>query len=265
MSDAGLLLRATLRLYERAVRDASKAFVRNPWLALAAPVYALALQLIAPLVGGFGMAGGFLMGLAIAGLVSSFLALLEVAVEGGRLDSSELGPSFGRHLSRVISVLFVLWIVQILLGLIVSTNPAMAWLVLVVNLGLFVLCNPLPELIYLGNRDGMALLDEAVSFVRDNAVEWLLPLLVALAPLLITSPISTLFAISSFGPGNALLVVQRVVSRLLPGLGAASGLLGLLVAGALLAWLMLFRGFLFQSLRRGGRRQRVFEARARGL
>ena len=265
MGDLSLLVRATLQIYADALREASRVFVRNPWLSLAAPVYSLGLQFLSPLVGGMGFAGGFILGLAIAALVSSFLSLLEAMIVGGRFSTDELGATFGRFLSRVISVLFVLWIIELLLGMIVETNPELLWLQLAVNLGLFVLCNPVPELIYLGNRDGMALLDEAVSFVRDNAIEWLLPLVVALLPLLLASPASTLVALSSFGPGSALLVAQSVVGRLLPALGPLGGLIGLLLAGALMAWFMLFRGFLFQALRRGGRRQRIFAARARGL
>ena len=41
--------------------------------------------------------------------------------------------------------------------------------------------------------------------------------------------------------------------------------LGLILASVVVVWAMLFRGFLFRSLYSSGRRQRVFEARARGL
>jgi hypothetical protein len=48
-------------------------------------------------------------------------------------------------------------------------------------------------------------------------------------------------------------------------MGDVGQLAALVIASVLLVWIMLFRGFLFRALNRSGRRQRLFEARMRGL
>jgi hypothetical protein len=70
----------------------------------------------------------------------------------------------------------------------------------------------------------------------------------------------------ALSPGtNALGVIDFTLRAWLPPLGDAAQLLLLAVESLLLCWIMLFRGFLFRSLARSGRRQRIFGARMRGL
>ena len=52
----------------------------------------------------------------------------------------------------------------------------MMWLAVAVNTGIFVVFNPVPELIYQGSATASALLEDAVQFIRDNTIEWLVPL-----------------------------------------------------------------------------------------
>jgi len=265
VDDRLLLIRATLALYRDAVRDAGKALLRNLWIVALPPLYSILLATVQRLAAPLGMIGGFLMFLVAAGCISSFLSVLAEAVGHERIRFRELGQTFGRYLSSIAGVLFLFWIIELLLALITEQNPGLAWLAIVVNLGLFLLCNPLPELIYQSTRDGIALVDEAVQFIRENAIEWLVPVLVLFLPLFALGVREAVMAMAQVGATNALGVVDLALRAWLPPLGDLAQVLMLGVASLILCWIMLFRGFLFRSLAQSGRRQRIFGARMRGL
>jgi len=264
VSETNLLVRATLALYADAVRDAGRALARNPWIIGLPPLYSVVLTLAQGVAMPLGMLGGFLIFLVTAACVSSFLSVLAEAVAHERIRLAELGQTFGRYLSSIAGVLFLFWIIGLLLALITQQNPSLGWLAIAINLVLFFLVNPLPELVYQSNRDGIGLVDEAVQFMRENAIEWLVPVLILFTPLFALGVRETFLAMASVGATNALDLVELTLRAWLPPLGAVGQVLLLFAASVLLCWIMLFRGFLFRSLAHSGRRQRVFSARMRG-
>lgn len=264
MSDFNRLVRATLDIYADSLRQGTRALFRHVWIVGLVPAYTLLLQLISGLAVNLGFAGGFLIFLAVAACASSFLTILDEAVSHGRVRIEELGQSFGRYFSRLISVYFLFWIVRLLLGMVASGNPDLLWLVIAVNTSLFLVFNPIPELIYQGREDGMALLQEAVQFTRDNLVEWLVPLAVVMLPFFLLDTQVGFLVMARFGVQNGLDLVIGLVATVLPLSGVALTLVATAIASVLIVWIMLFRGFLFRALSESGRRQRVFASRARG-
>lgn len=265
MNESTLLVRATLALYRDAVRDAGRALARNLWIVALPPLYSIVLAMVQAAAMPLGMVGGFLVFLATAACVSSFLSVLAEAVGHERIRIGELGSTFGRYLSSIVGVFFLFWIIRLLLAMITEQNPGLGWLAIAVNLALFLLCNPLPELVYQSARDGIGLVDEAVQFMRENAVEWLLPVLVLFLPLFVLGVREAFLLMAQTGATSALGILELGLRAWLPPLGAVGQILLLVVASAILCWIMLFRGFLFRSLAQSGRRQRVFGARMRGL
>lgn len=265
MNDTSLLLRATLALYRDAARDAARALAHNVWIVALPPLYTVVLAFVQRLAGPLGIVGGFVIFLATAACVSSVLSVLSEAIAHERIRVDELGAGFGRYVSSIAGVLFLFWVIELLLTLIVEQNPAMAWLGMVVNLGLFLLCNPLPELVYQGQRDGIGLVDEAVQFMRDNAVEWLVPIVILFVPIFAIELREGLTLMAQFGATNALGIVHLALRAWVPAMGEVGQFLLLIAASVVLSWIMLFRGFLFRSLASSGRRQRIFVARTRGL
>jgi hypothetical protein len=265
MHDTLLLVRATCAIYKDALTLSARALGKHFWVIALVPAYSLLLNLTATIAGRLGFAGGFLLGFTVAACASSFLAVIEQCMRNERLRVESLGPTFGRYLWSVINIFFIFWIIQLLLGAITATNPALAWLAVAVNAGIFILCNPVPELIYQSQRDGLALVDEAITFVRQNTVEWLLPVAVVLAPLFALQARLGILAMASLGPMNALAYAMVALGRLIPASGGVSQLVLLVVASAAIVYVMLFRGFLYRALSRSGRRQRIFDARRRGL
>ncbi len=264
MADSTLVVRTTLQLWRNAAYDASRALVRNSWVVGLVPLYTVALTFVGGISGGLGMAGGFVNYLVLAACVGSFLSVVGESVEHGRPRFGELGTTFGRLLGPVASVFFVLWIIGLLLGLVLQQNPQMAWLALAVQIGVFIAFNPLPELIQQSSTagaQGAALLDEAFRFVRENALEWLVPLGLMLAPFFLLAPAAGLTVMARFGATTALDYAIAAVASLVPLAGPLGQVVAIALASTLIVWIMLFRGFLFRALARGGRRQRIFQAR----
>ena len=124
------------------------------------------------------------MYLAVAACLSSFLTVIGEAVDAPARPLGGLGQTFGRYLWSIVSIVFIFWIIHLLLALIVAENPALMWLAVAVNTGIFVVFNAVPGA-DLPERSATAwrLLEDAVQFLRDNTIEWLVPLAVMLAPL----------------------------------------------------------------------------------
>lgn len=264
MDDLNLLVRATLQIYADALRKGTAALLRHIWIVGLLPTYTLLLEVVSGLAVNLGFAGGFLVFLAIAACASSFLTVIGEAVAHGRVRFDELAQTFGQFFSRLISVFFMFWIVKLLLGMIVSANPNMMWLEIFVNIAIFLVFNSIPELIYQGRSDGMAILQDAIQFTRDNLVEWLLPLGLVLAPFFLIGTQMGFAVMARFGVQNGLGLVIGLVATWLPFSGAAQLLAATAIASVAIVWVMLFRGFLFRALNESGRRQRVFASRARG-
>lgn len=263
MSDLNLLVRATLQIYADALRQGTAALFRHIWIVGLVPAYTLLLQLVTGLAMNLGFAGGFLVFLAVAACASSFLTVIGEAVAHGRVRFEEIGQTFGQYFSRLITVFFMFWIVKLLLGMIVSTNPNMLWLMIFVNTAIFIVFNPIPELIYQGRSDGMAILEDAVQFTRDNLLEWLAPLAILLLPFFLIDTQIGFLVMARLGIQNGLDLVIGAVGAWLPFSGATQTIVATALASILIVWVMLFRGFLFKALNESGRRQRVFASRAR--
>lgn len=264
MNQFPVLVRATLILYQRALAESFQLTIRHLWIALLVPVYTVFLGLAQAAVAPLGFVGGFLIYLAVAACVSSFLTVIGEAVAHQRVRTAGLGQTFGRYLWTIVSIVFIFFIIRLLLQMILSANPQMMWLAIAVNVGIFLLFNAVPELIYQGSRDGLGLLEDAVQFLRDNTLEWLVPLAVMLLPFFALSTATGLRAMAILEPTTALFLVIAAIREWLPGSGELQHLLATALASIALVWIMLFRGLLFRSLWRSGRRQRIFEARIRG-
>jgi hypothetical protein len=258
-----VLTRTTLVLYQRALVDSFSLMVRHAWIVILVPIYTVLLAVAEAAAAPLGMIGGLLTYLAVAACLSSFLTVIGEAVTHQRVRLAGLGQTFGRYLWSIVSIVFIFWIIHLLLALIVAENPAMMWLAVAVNTGIFVVFNAVPELIYQSERDGLGLLEDAVQFLRDNTIEWLVPLAIMLAPLFAVDLEAGFVAMANLGATNVLFWTIAMIEEWLPGGGDTKRLVATALGSVVIVWIMLFRGLLFRSLWRSGRRQRVFEAQMR--
>jgi len=256
------IVKATLRLYRDTLADTWRSLGRSVWaigFLLAANV---GFYVLAVLLSGTGMAGGFVLGFVQAGLIGWYLALLDVAVVSRRkLRFDDLRDGFGAYFWETISVLFLFFVPELILGL---SMPQLVPVLVPIAALLF---NPAPEALYQDRTQSVQLLGDALRFMQHNWPEWLAPHLVAVGVLLgwgwaltgVVRPTWWIDVVQTFGPFFEFIQPGRLALRL-GGLGAA-GILSFLGLLLFVHAFMLFRGHLYRRLRSSSRRGRTWQAR----
>ena len=266
------LVQATIQLYRQVLLATWKS-VTNNWLLVPAVVMlAVLMFFVTGVAVSLGLVGGLVLGVANAFVVGAFLSLLEQAVlSSRRMVWGDLWSVAGHYFWDVITIGFIVWVPLQLLELGMRANPYGPAIVSAVFLLLFIVLNPVPELIYQG-RTGASLetLKDSYEFVLENWIEWFLPLAVVFAPFGLTF----FFSMSSQGGRlmgldflQLLTLPLAVLSQWFQYLGISSSLSTMLVViltpfGMVL--MMLFRGHLYKALSGSSRRQRIFQSRSLG-
>lgn len=209
-----------------------------------APIaYSVVLSVAAMLLAGLGIIGGIVMSVVVAACASSGLYLIENVVRMGKATLQDFTRGFSAYLMEILTIAFIFWIPMRLLAQFAFTTPNGPLLYLGVQILLYVIFNPLPELIYQSRVSGLALLSASYQFIVENWVEWLLPnLVVGLVGYMLRNLIYQLVAPVPF-------FLQYFFVE------AAFGLF--------LTFLMIFRGLLFSELNGTTRRSRVYRYKAR--
>lgn len=222
-------------------------------------IYAVVFLAAAILLRPLGIIGGLLLNLVGAACISGYLYLLSQAVQGSKLRFDDFKRGFGALFWDVVSVMFAIWIISFLVGLVTrGAGPNGPAIEAMVALAMAFFLNPVPEMIYLGRTRSFDLLLQSSRFVLANPVAWFLPNL--LFAVLLLAPTGEL-AVKH--PGELLILFSRVFSTQLPGLFVGLPLWALPLGLLLLHYVMVFRGLLFQGLSTGSARQREWQARTR--
>ena len=238
------LLQVTLWLYATAFGKSWECLRRN-WVVSFAPVaYGIILTITGLVVGPLGIIGGLIYSLVSSACASSGLYLVKNMVESGKTDIDDFLNGFMVYLGDLLTFFFILWLPMWAAANGLAGVPN-GWLIyLLLRLGLFILLNAVPEMIYQGRASGLELISASYSFIVDNWIEWLVPNLILFAAgyLFVDFFASLLFGLPVFA--------QLFVSAFM--------------TGVLLAYFMTFRGFLFSQLHGTTRRTRIFRFDARG-
>ena len=260
---------ATIQLYQQSLLAAVSS-IRHCWILIPVVViFAIGLVIITSLIGQFGMVGGLILGVANALIIGATLSLTEEAIRGGRrLRWEDIPSSMGQYFWDVISVGFMVWFPLLFLEMGLQTNPYQPLIATAIFFLIFVLLNPVPEIIY-QSRKGSALeiIQESYEFVLENWIEWFLPVALLLAPF----GLSFFFQISSQAGRRGgldfwhlITLPFSILSQWLSLLGISSNtsfLLVLLLTPIATVFMLLFRGHLFAALHRTSRRQRLFQSK----
>jgi hypothetical protein len=271
----GELLSATIHVYRLALQATWRSLVRG-WLTILALVgFGVLFLGAARIAGPLGMVGGLVLGLVNAVLVGATLRLIERALNATRtIQPSDVMESFGHYFWDVISVGFVLWLPMMALDMGVHANPYGQFLSSAALLLVFVLLNPAPEVIYQARHDSpLEVIKTSYEFVLEHWIEWFLPFVLLLLPVVLSPTGLSEFVeiFSGVGRGAGLGLIQflllpfAVIGSWLAYVGldpeAQELLLFVLTPPAATA-ILLFRGHLFALLRGASRRQRLFARRA---
>ncbi len=258
----------TIRLYHQSLLATLQSLQHN-WILI--PVllgFAIGMVLVTSLVTPLGMIGGFIRGAVNALAIGAILSLTEEAIRGGRrLRWQDIPQSMGQYFWDVISIGFMVWFPLMFLEMGLQANPYKTLITTAIFFLMFVLLNPVPEVIY-QSRKGSALevVQESYEFVLENWIEWFLPIAIALAPF----GLSFFFQISSQAGRsglhfeNLITLPLSILFQWLSLLGIssnASSFIVLIITPIATVFILLFRGHLFAALHRSSRRQRMFQNR----
>jgi len=227
------------RIYGQAFTSALAAIGKNPWTLLL-PMGLAVTWMVLGMVFGAALdpfSGGLLIGLAQSAALSIYCFFLGGLVANQKVGLDQLRTGIGAYFWSWISIFFVLWIVDLVLGPLFKANPDLAT---PYSLVLLIALNTVPETIYLkGTRGGIETIQRSFGFLQEHWIEWFIPNGLVLG---------AAFALSLFG---AVFLV----------FGAAGAVVSGLVVGVLLHVYAVFRGFLYEALDGSTHRQRMFRAR----
>jgi len=235
-------LQVTMWMYATALKRSWEC-VRKNWVVSFAPIaYGAILAVIASLVAPLGIVGGLLFSLASQACVSSGLFLIKNLVDGNKADFNDFLNGFTVYIWELLFIAFIIWIPMRVLATVLMTVPNGALIYFLIKLVLYIVLNPVPELIYQTRTSGPELISASYHFIVENWLEWLLPnILLAAAGYFLLGLIEPLL----FGlPGFLYLFIYSFIV----GLG--------------LTYFMTFRGFLFAELHATTRRSRLYRYRA---
>lgn len=266
-----VLLRATLQLLGAAAKQAAKSILQHPFK----PLFGFLFMLVTGLVEKCsvllpGMAGGMILGLAMTFILAGFLALVNLIFESKRFSLQDSVSLTTRIFSPLINSLFILFIAKFLLQPVLHQVDAQLWLA-IIFVTLFVLFNPLPEIVSRHGVGGVDAFKESFEFMKENGPEWVLAVVLLFSPLMLLSgPVFVLSLISSSDPLNVWFNLIRY-TVLVTGLGANLLPLGeiafpivqfifMTIGLYYVFFIFLFRFALFDALNRTTRRKRVYAA-----
>jgi hypothetical protein len=225
------------RLYADCLASAVNGLKKNAWTLLLPAVLLVAWALSAGLAAPLGLVGGLLRALFMDALASCYLYFLGEVVSRSRVTVAEIGRSIGAYFWSIVNLYFVLWVAELLIGMVLRGNPQDGYLMLGLKLIALILLSAAPEAIYQrGTYGGLATVQRSISFLQQHWIEWLLP--------------SAIF-----------LVVLWWLPEFF-GFGLLGLLLNAVVKGAIFHLAMVFRGYLFAALDGSTHRQRMFKYRS---
>jgi hypothetical protein len=231
------------RMYGSCLTRAAQGLLKNTWTVLLPMALMAGFGVLAGMLAGLGIVGSFLIPLVLAGVGSAYLYFVGEIVGRSQVRLSEFATALKAYFWSLINLMFVVWIVQLVLGLLLRGNPNAGVIGNLFSLACLVLLNPAPEIIYqVGTYGGIATVQRSVEFLQQSWIEWFLPMIVV-------------GALYWFGWQGTWRFSATA------GLGVVGPLLFAVLGGALFHYVMLFRGFLFQELNGSSHRQRMFKYR----
>jgi len=258
---------ATLKLYIICLTKALRSGVNSPALLIGSLVLALLFWLGTIVIHSLrlGMAGGFALGLLASFLLSFFYSWLRECIINKKISWKELTEFNGHMFLSIINVGFLFWMISLFTSLVLV--PIDERFSAVVSLLTFILFNVTAEIVYLRGATSINAFTESIDFVKENWIEWFIPLFIVSIPFFLVQPWSLVLIALSFTP---FVPIYPIMTFLMPYLGARLEFLGFLsplftflLVAVIGTTFMLFRGYLFDELSNTSKRSRAFLARSK--
>lgn len=232
------------------IKRSNKALQNNPGLLLVGAVYLIAVMVVAQLAGMFGIFGGLIMTLFQSAVFSNYLFLMNRIIRVGSFTPEDFQMGFKVYFRKVWVVLLIIWVAQYAVALLSQPFglflPAAGLVTLIANVIAFVVLNPLPETLYQKHLGEMDSFIYAFKFIKENWIDWFVPnVILGGACYGLYYGINMVFSTALSGFPFAVRTSLSIV------------LIAILVQ-AILGYMMVYRGFLFEMLSTTTRRKRLF-------
>ena len=238
-----------LTLYWSTAKKASIQFKESLLLVPLSILLFIANLLLVALATPLGFLGGFIVGLGQLLLLTIYYNFLLQALEPHGLRFKKIDYLDFSLFFDLLSVAFILFIAKFLAQTMFAGIDQMQQASLFLQLGIVILFNCVPEVIYLSRQQGIEALMASLQFISKYWLEWFIPLaLIAIPSILLYSKAVVLLLANSHELLPPLFIVQGWA-----GLGELYGILATIFALIVASWFMLFRAELFKALEAGRR------------
>ena len=232
-----------LLLTNRSILKKTVSAYKNNVLIFLLAIPYMALTILAGTIASMlGFLGGILIFVVEAAIISDYLHIIHQVITRRRFDMEDFKDGFTVHFRKVYMALFVLWVANYGLNLLVSpvlSALGLDFVLAAVYFFALVILNPLPEMIYQKYYSEPETFMKTIEFTRENAVTWLVPNVLILLVLW----------------GVKILVDSMLLSF---GLGWLNVIVTSVVLAGLISFGMIYRGYLFDVLSKTTRRKRLF-------
>ncbi|MGV8146170.1 MAG: hypothetical protein ACLKAK_06185 [Alkaliphilus sp.] len=231
---------------------AFKKLYKNWVLIFAGLFYSLATLVLMLSLRFFWLLAGIVLIIGTSALISNYLHLLDCIVRRNKLTMQDFKAGFTVHLRKVWGIIFVFFIVQMGLDLLVV--PILGRMIgplalaLIINFLVLILLNSLPEVIYQKDYNSWGSIKHTIDFVKENWIEWFVPNFFIIAIMYFLS--RQLFA------GITALRIMALIK--ITDLFSPTMIITYLISQVFISYFMIYRGLLFATLSTSTRRKRLF-------
>ena len=232
------------------IKKSTRAIQNNTGLLIVGAVYMIALLIVAQLAAGVGIFGGLVMTLFQSAVFSNYLFLMNRIIRVGKFTQDDFRLGFKVYFRKIWIVLLIFMVAEFALVTIAQPFgmfiPAFGLIILIAKVIAFVVLNPLPETLYQKHLAEVESFSYAFSFIRENWIDWFIPnVILGGACYGLYLGINLVFATALRGLPFAVQTSLSIV------------VISILVQ-AILGYMMVYRGFLFEMLSTTTRRKRLF-------
>ncbi|GAB6087026.1 hypothetical protein [Alkaliphilus crotonatoxidans] len=237
---------------QEVLKNTLKSLKKNWMIIFTGFFYMTATLLLYSIIPLFGLLAGIVMIIATSALISNYLYLLNCIIRRDRITIQDFKDGFTIYLRKVWGILFVSYVANLAYSLLAMPflsrligSFAAQWAFTFLILVFF---NPLPEVVYQKYYQPWDSITYTFENVRENWLEWFLPNIILLGVLyLLTGQQLT-------GIFNYYILPTR-------GLFSPLGIILYLLGQLWFAFMMIYRGYLFDLLSTSNRRKRLFMRR----
>ena len=224
---------------------------KNHWIILFTGIVYITLSFIVYTILGLILRGpmsvfsGILVAIVSSSLISNYLYLLFNIVNYDRLHFQHFKDGFSYFLWKIYGVFFIGYIGSFVLSFVFRIIGTRAIeLSLMINLVIVLLLNPLPEILYIKSYRAWDSILDAIAFMQENWINWLIPNIIFYGLLYIVTGNILTGLFNTYTSYNVMFNIK--------------GISLYLIGQGIFSFMMIYRGHLYKMLSGSTRRKRLY-------